>query len=296
MKQLRIAIDFDGTIVVSDYPKIGRLMTNAKETINKWYSQGHIISINTCRAEAFLDDCKSFLADNDIKYHFINENDPALVEMYGMDTRKMSADIYFDDKAIGGFCGWAKADEYVTIRANRKPVIICIVGRSGAGKTTLADYIEVNFGVKMIQSRTTRAPRYEGEDGHTFVSSEEFDSYSKSDMLAFTTFGDNRYCCLTEDVREESTYVIDEKGLIYLKETFGDVYDIHSILVTCNKAERIARAGEERVARDEGMFNLQEPLFDFVWRTDSWREESMRRDKEREQLHEFINKSLSRWS
>lgn len=295
MKKLHLSIDFDGTIVVSDYPNIGRLMTNARETINEWYKD-HTIIINTCRSGVFLDDCRHFLAENDIKYHFLNENDTELIEGYGMDTRKMSADVYFDDKSVGGFCGWDRAKEYVTMKANRKPSIICIVGKSGSGKTTLADYIELNFGVKMIQSRTTRAPRYDGENGHTFVSNDEFDSYSKSEMLAFTEFGGNRYCCLAEDVHEENTYVIDEFGLLYLKEHFGDVYDIRSILVTCNKTERIERAGADRVARDEGMFKLQEPLFDFVWRTDSWRAESLRRAKETEQLHEFINKSLSRWS
>ena len=143
---------------------------------------------------------------------------------------------------------------------------------------------------------TDESNRFDGENGHTFVSNSEFDSYDVKDMLAFTTFGDNRYCCLTEDVFEENTYVIDQRGLDYLRKHFSDVYDIKSILVTCNKPERIQRAGEERVMRDDGMFDLKEYMFNFVWRTDSWRDTSTRRAQEREQLHKFINETLNRWS
>ena len=35
-----IAIDFDGTIVEHEFPKIGPLKKGAKETINKWYEEG----------------------------------------------------------------------------------------------------------------------------------------------------------------------------------------------------------------------------------------------------------------
>lgn len=294
MRKLRLVIDFDGTIVSSNYPDIGRLMSGAKETITKWYNQGHVISVWTCRAEQHLANCKVFLDGCGIPYHFLNENDPILIEHYGMDTRKASGDIYFDDKNMGGFCGWKKADEYVQFMANRKPVVLCVVGESGSGKSTLADYIETNFGVFIIQSYTTRPRRTPDETGHTFITEEQFDTFAEENMIAFTKFGDYRYCCLHSDVRSENTYVIDEKGLLYLQQNFADIYDIKTIRVTCNRVERIQRAGKERVDRDEGKFTMPRSLFDFVWETDAWREQSMRREKEYEDLNNFINKSLHR--
>lgn len=294
MKELTLVVDFDGTIVTMDYPRIGTLMTGAKETLAKWKEQGHTIVVGTCRSGAYELEAYQFLINNEIPFDFFNENDPALIQKYGTDTRKYSGDVYFDDKAVGGFCGWKRADKYVQHVATRKPVIICIVGASGAGKTTISKYIEQNFGVKMIESRTTRPKRNENEVGHTFVSDSEFDTYKQDDMLAWTDFGNNRYCCLKQDVLDENTYVLDEKGLAYLKENFGSVYDIKTMLVTCNKSERIERVGAERVARDEGRFNMQRSLFDFVWETDSRKDHSARREQEFEQLDNFIIKSLGR--
>jgi guanylate kinase len=294
MKKLTLIVDFDGTIVSSQYPRIGTLMSGAKETINKWYGQGHKIGVWTCRAGEHLDNCRRFLQSNGILYHFLNENDPDIIDFYGIDTRKASGDIYFDDKNIGGFPGWQKADEYVQWKSHRKPVVICIVGESGSGKSTLAEYIESNFGVSIIQSYTTRPRRTPDETGHTFVSDAEFDAFNKDDMIAFTEFGGRRYCCLHSDVKEENTYVIDEVGLRYLVEKYSDIYDIKTIRVTCGRDERVKRAGKKRVSRDEGMFVMPKTLFDFTWETDGWRDKSTRREQEYKNLHEFINQSLNR--
>ena len=42
------------------------------------------------------------LKENGIKYHYINCNLPSQIEYFGMDCRKISADIYIDDKQLGG--------------------------------------------------------------------------------------------------------------------------------------------------------------------------------------------------
>lgn len=42
-------------------------------------------------------------------YHlfaYANMNTKELIEFYGTDTRKISADMYIDDKNFGGFPGW----------------------------------------------------------------------------------------------------------------------------------------------------------------------------------------------
>ena len=92
--------------------------------------------------------------------------------------------------------------------------------------------IEHTYGIYMIPSWTDRAPRFEGENSHTFISKSEFDDIKHEDMIAFTKFGDNRYCCLKSDVKPLNTYVIDERGLKYLQENFVDDYDIISLRVT----------------------------------------------------------------
>ena len=144
-----------------------------------------------------------------------------------------------------------------------RKTIICLVGCSGSGKTYIAEYLEREHGVRMIQSRTTRPRRYPDENGHEFVSHEEFDTYPEEDMLAFTTFGGERYCCLIKDVTDDvMTYVIDERGLLYLKEHFSKEFNIFAIRIFAGEHERITRVGKERVDRDKGMFTLDTDHFD----------------------------------
>jgi len=100
MKSLRLAIDFDDTIAVNAFPEIGELIDGAKEYINKLYDDGHTIMINTCRAGKEEGDAKKFLEDNGIKYHWLNCNRPEDIEHYKQDCRKMSADVYIDDKNL----------------------------------------------------------------------------------------------------------------------------------------------------------------------------------------------------
>ena len=100
MKIKRIAIDFDDTIVDSKFPEIIGLKNGAKEVINKWYEDGKMIIINSCRSNEHFDSMVAFLNENGIKYHLANENDPVLIDFFGMDCRKMSADIYIDDRNL----------------------------------------------------------------------------------------------------------------------------------------------------------------------------------------------------
>ena len=97
-----LSVDFDGTLVESDYPNIGNLKPNAKEIINRLYDEGYIILINTCRSGIYEGDCYKFLNENGIKYHYINSNLPSQIEYFGQDCRKISANLYIDDKNLLG--------------------------------------------------------------------------------------------------------------------------------------------------------------------------------------------------
>lgn len=105
-----ISIDYDDTIVVADYPRAGIIKPHAKEVINRLYDAGHKILIWTCRAEERKTIAYDYLITNGVRFHLINENLPEVQELYGGDTRKMSADIYIDDKQLGGL-----PDSWLTI-------------------------------------------------------------------------------------------------------------------------------------------------------------------------------------
>jgi len=154
-----------------------------------------------------------------------------------------------------------------------KPLIIAIIGKSGSGKTTAVEYIEKVFNIPMIQSWTDRPKRFQGEIGHTFVSTEDFDVFRKSDMIAFTQFGGNRYCCLKTDVKALNTYVIDEAGIDYLEKHFKNKYFIKKVFIKRDKDLRVQSVGADRIARDKTMYYHDEDFFDVVIENNSTEEE-----------------------
>lgn len=101
-----LSIDFDDTIVYTDWPNIKGLRKGAKKYITKLYNKGYKIVINTCRSGETQDDATRFLNDNNIPYHHINCNCPHLIDIYKTDSRKISACMYIDDKNILGILPW----------------------------------------------------------------------------------------------------------------------------------------------------------------------------------------------
>lgn len=97
--------------------------------------------------------------------------------------------------------------------------IFLIVGCSGCGKTTITEQLEKIYGLKPIQSYTTRPKRYDDETGHTFVTNEEFDKLT--DMVAYTEFAGYRYCATAEQVEDNDLYIIDPKGVDFFMKSYN---------------------------------------------------------------------------
>lgn len=116
-QHLIIAIDFDGTICDVSFPEVGRMKPEADVYIRKLYHEGHHIVINTCRSGIHEGSAETFLRENQIPFHYINSNMPYLIEEYGQDCRKISADIYIDDKCLMGLPDtWKEIYDIIQIR------------------------------------------------------------------------------------------------------------------------------------------------------------------------------------
>ena len=101
-----IAVDFDGTLCTNKFPDIGEPKPLVIEYIKRQAAEGAHIILHTCRENgtkrALLDEAIQFCADQGIELYAINENpDNKFPEEYGtgLDSRKVYADIYIDDKA-----------------------------------------------------------------------------------------------------------------------------------------------------------------------------------------------------
>ena len=117
--------------------------------------------------------------------------------------------------------------------------IFLIVGCSGSGKTTITEQLEQKYGLKSIQSYTTRKPRYDGETGHIFISDEEFDKLT--DMVAYTEFAGNRYCATAEQVENNDLYIIDPKGVDFFMKAYKGSKTPKIIFISSNLTTRYER-------------------------------------------------------
>jgi len=108
-----IAVDFDGTVVEHEYPSIGKTKLFAFETLKALQEKNHRLIMWTYRTGKELDDAVEFCRQNGIEFYAINKNYPEEEYVEGEISRKINADIYIDDKNIGGFLGWGKIWELI---------------------------------------------------------------------------------------------------------------------------------------------------------------------------------------
>ncbi|SDD16846.1 hypothetical protein SAMN05216323_10958 [Williamwhitmania taraxaci] len=102
---IRIAVDFDGTIVENAYPSIGKEQLFAFETLKMLQRRGFILILWTYRAGRQLEEAVEYCRKNGVEFYAVNRNYPE--EIYDETiSRKIDAEIYIDDKNIGGFPGW----------------------------------------------------------------------------------------------------------------------------------------------------------------------------------------------
>lgn len=105
--KLTIAVDFDGTIVEEAYPKIGKPKLFAFETLKRLQKDGHRIILWTYRSEIRLEEAIEFCKENGLEFYAINKSFPE-EKFHNNKSRKIYADLYIDDRNIGGFVGWGE--------------------------------------------------------------------------------------------------------------------------------------------------------------------------------------------
>jgi hydroxymethylpyrimidine pyrophosphatase-like HAD family hydrolase len=104
---IKIAVDFDGTIVEHEYPKIGKEKLFAFRTLKELEKQGASLILWTFRTGKELEEAVEYCRNNGIEFYAVNRNYPEEV-MDETVSRKINADIYIDDKNLGGFPGWSE--------------------------------------------------------------------------------------------------------------------------------------------------------------------------------------------
>lgn len=99
------AVDFDGTLSFGRFPDVGEPNENLFRFLKEEQKQGARLILYTCRTGDNLTAAVEYCIHYGLRFDFINENLPELVELYGEDTRKINADFYIDDKAVNPIAG-----------------------------------------------------------------------------------------------------------------------------------------------------------------------------------------------
>jgi hypothetical protein len=114
-----IAIDFDGTVVTHEYPKVGKDI-GAIPILKKLVKAGHKLVLFTMRGDKELQDAVNWFKNNQIPLYGININP---TQSAWTTSPKVFAQLYLDDAGIGcpliynpsicasPYVDWKKAEE-----------------------------------------------------------------------------------------------------------------------------------------------------------------------------------------
>ena len=94
-----IAVDFDGTLCENRYPKIGEPNTELIGQLIEEQKNGADIILWTCRTGKLLTAAVTWAKQQGLRFDYVNRNTKERIRAYKSDCRKISADVYIDDRA-----------------------------------------------------------------------------------------------------------------------------------------------------------------------------------------------------
>lgn len=92
-----VCVDFDGTCVTHEYPRVGRDI-GAAPVLKELIERGCKLILFTMRSGKELDDAVKWFADNDIELFGVNTNP---TQKQWTDSPKAYGQLYIDDAAFG---------------------------------------------------------------------------------------------------------------------------------------------------------------------------------------------------
>ena len=119
---MTIAVDFDGTIVAHAYPAIGKPIPFAIDTLKKLQQEDHHqIILWSVREGELLDAAVEYCASRGLEFYAVNSNYPE-EKPEDRANRKITADLYIDDRNLGGLPDWGVIYQMVHSGKYDKPV------------------------------------------------------------------------------------------------------------------------------------------------------------------------------
>lgn len=109
-----IAVDFDGTIVTHEYPRIGKDIPFAIETLKKLQTEHFLqLILWTVREGKELEEAVKYCRERGLEFYAVNANYPEEKPEHN-EPRKLKADLFIDDRGLGGLPDWGVIYNMIT--------------------------------------------------------------------------------------------------------------------------------------------------------------------------------------
>ncbi|MCI6723146.1 MAG: hypothetical protein PUC02_03540 [Bacteroidales bacterium] len=119
-----IAVDFDGTIVEHEYPKIGKEKIFATETLRQLINDGHRLILWTVREGELLDEAVEWCRQRGVEFYAVNKDFPEEnISKNEQFSRKIKADVWIDDLNVGGLPDWGTIYRIITEKKTLQQVM-----------------------------------------------------------------------------------------------------------------------------------------------------------------------------
>lgn len=143
--------------------------------------------------------------------------------------------------------------------------LLLLVGPSGSGKSTVASMLELRNGWRQLRSYTTRPRRSMAEDGHIFITEEDFRVLK--DLMAYTEYNGYRYGATRQQIDNSGIYVVDLPGVESLVRNYTGGKQLVAVCLPVDEQEareRMKTRGDaeeairERIEADRAAFDGME--------------------------------------
>ena len=120
---MMIAVDFDGTIVEHRYPKIGEEIPFATETLKILAQERHKLILWTVREGELLEEAIEWCRQRGVFFYSVNKDYPEEEKSHNGFSRKLKADLFIDDRNLGGLPDWGTIYQMIHEQKPYEPVL-----------------------------------------------------------------------------------------------------------------------------------------------------------------------------
>ena len=108
-----IAVDFDGTIVEHRYQRFGDEIPFAIDTLKLLQQEKHRLILWSVREGTLLEEAVEWCKARGLEFYAVNKDYPEEQKSHQGFSRKLKADLFIDDRNLGGLPDWGHIYEMI---------------------------------------------------------------------------------------------------------------------------------------------------------------------------------------